>query len=89
MHIIAQPDLDVLAFAGDPYIRFAKSTKKVQRGSSLLANGQLEGVFPAPLPESFLHIVGHAIEAISRTKTVYALVRTLVVVVPDPVIEPL
>jgi hypothetical protein len=89
VHIIAQFDLDVLAFTGDPYIRFAKLTKKVQWRSSLLAKGQLQGVFPASLPERFLHVIGHPIEAISRTKPLYTLVGTLVVVIPDPVIEPL
>ena len=64
-------------FTGDPHIRFTKLTKKVQRGSSLLAKGHLKGIFPAPLPERFLHIVRHTVEAISRTKTVYALVGTL------------
>ena len=89
MHIIPQFDLDVLSFTGYPYIRLTKFTKKVQRRSSLLAKGQLQGVFPASLPERFLHVVGHAIEAVSGTKTVYALVGTLVVVIADPVIEPL
>lgn len=89
MHIVSQSDLDVLPFAGDPYICLAKLTKKVQRRSSLLAKGQLQGVLPASLPERFLHVIGHPIEAISRTKPVYALMGTLVVVIPDPVIEPL
>ena len=89
MHLIPQFDLDVLAFTGYPYICLAKFTKKVQRRSSLLAKGQLQGVFPASLLERFLHIVGHAIEAVGRTKPVYALVGTLVVIIPDPVIEPL
>ena len=89
MHIISQFDLDVPSFAGDPYIRLAKLTKKVQRGSSLLAKGQLQGVVPASLPKRFLHVIGHPIEAISRTKPVYALVGTLMVIVTDPVIQPL
>jgi len=49
----------------------------------------LQSVFPASLLERFLHIVGHAIEAVGWTKPLYALVGTLVVVVADPVIEPL
>ncbi len=89
MHIIPQFDLDLLAFTGYPYIRLAKFTKKVQRRSSLLAECQLQGVFPASLLERFLHIVGHAIEAVRWTKPLYALVGTLVVVIADPVIEPL
>jgi hypothetical protein len=89
VHIISQFDLDILPFAGDPHICFTKLTKKVQRRSSLLAKGQLQGVFPASLPERFLHVLCHAIEAVSGTKTVYALVGTLVVVIADPVIEPL
>jgi hypothetical protein len=89
VHIIPQFDLNVFAFSNDPYICLAKFTKKVQRRSSLLAKGQLKGVFPASLPEGFLHIVGHAIEAVGGTKPLYALVGTLVVVIADPVIESL
>jgi hypothetical protein len=89
VHIISQFDLDVLPFAGDPYIRLPKLTKKVKRRSRLLAKGQLQGVSPASLPERFLHVVGNAIEAVGRAKPVYALMGTLVVVIPDPVIQPL
>jgi Na+-transporting NADH:ubiquinone oxidoreductase subunit NqrA len=89
VHIFPHFDLDVLAFTGEPYICLAKFTKKVQRRSSLLTKGQLQGVFPASLPERFLHVIGHPIEAVGRTKTVYALVGTLVVIVSDPVIQPL
>lgn len=89
MHIIPQPDLDVLAFTGYPHICLSKFTKKVQRRSSLLAKRQLQGVLFASLPERFFHIVGHAVEAVGGTKPVYPLVGTLVVVVADPVIEPL
>jgi hypothetical protein len=89
VHIIPQFDLDVLPFTGYPYICCAEFTKKVQRRSSLLAKCQLQSVFPASLLERFLHIVGHAIEAVGRTKPLYALVGTLVVVIADPVIEPL
>jgi hypothetical protein len=89
VHIISQPDLDVLPFAGDPYIRFAKFTKKIQRGASLLAKGQLKRIVPASLPEGFLHVIGHAIETVGRTEPFYALVGTLVVVISDPVIQPL
>jgi hypothetical protein len=89
VHIIAQFDLDVLAFTGYPYICLAKFTKKVQRRSSLLAKRQLQGVFPASLLERFRHVVGDTIEAVGGAKTVYALVGTLMVVIADPVIEPL
>jgi hypothetical protein len=89
VYIISQFDLDVLAFTGDPYIRLPKLTKKVQRRSSLLAKGQLKGVVLASLLERFLHVIGHPIEAVRRTKPVYALVGTLVVVIADPVIESL
>jgi hypothetical protein len=49
----------------------------------------LQGVLLASLLERFLHVVGHAIEAVGGTKPLYALVGTLVVVIADPVIEPL
>jgi hypothetical protein len=89
VHIISQFDLDVLAFAGNPYIRLPKLTKKVQRRSSLLAKGQLQGVFPASLPKRFLHVISHPIEPVGRTKSLYTLMGTLVVVIADPVIQPL
>ena len=89
MHTIPQFDLDVLPFTGYPYICCAEFTKKVQRRSSLLAKGQLQGVFPASLFEGLLHIVGHSIESVGRAKPLYALMGALVVVVPDPVIQPL
>jgi hypothetical protein len=89
VHIIPQFDLDVLALTGYPYICLAKFTKKVQRRSSLLAKRQLQGVLPASLLERFPHVVGHAIEAVGGTKPFDALMRTLVVVIADPVIKPL
>jgi hypothetical protein len=89
MYIVPQFDLDVLAFAGNPYIRLPKLTKKVQRRSSLLAKGQLQGVFLASLPKRFLHVISHPIETLGRTKPLYTLMGTLVVVIADPVIQPL
>jgi hypothetical protein len=89
VHIIAQFDLDVFAFTDDPDISLTQFTKKVQRRSSLLAKSQLQGIIPASLLERFLHVVSYTIEADRRTKPVYALVGSMVVIIADPVIQPL
>jgi hypothetical protein len=89
VHIISQFDLDILPFTDNPDIGLTQFTKKVQRRSSLLTEGQLKGIVPASLPERFGHVVSYPIEAVRGTKTVYALVGALVVVIADPVIESL
>ena len=89
VNLIPQPNLDVLALAQNPDIRLTQFTKKVQRRSSLLAQRQLQSVLPAPLLDRLLHVGNNPVKPIRRTGAVNALVRTLMVVVVDPVVETL
>jgi hypothetical protein len=45
MHVIPQLHLDILTLASYPNVSLPKFTKKIQRRSSLLAKGELQGVF--------------------------------------------
>jgi hypothetical protein len=89
MHILPQLHLDILTLAGYPYVRLTKFTKKIQRRSSLLAQGELQGVFLAALTDSLFNVTGNAVKSVGREEPIYSLVRALVVVIADPVIEPL
>ncbi len=53
--------------------------------SSLLTKGKTQSVLLTALTESFLHVTGDTVETIGGTGAVYPLVRTLMVVVGDPV----
>ena len=89
VNLIPQPNLDVLALAHNPDIRLTQFTKKIQRRSSLLTQSQLQSVLPAPLLDRLLHVGGNPVKTVRRTGAVNALVRTLMVVVIDPVVETL
>jgi len=54
-----------------------------------LAQSQPQGVLLTALAQGFLHILGQTIEPIGRTRPLDPLMRSLVVVVVDPVIESL
>jgi len=89
MNLIPQLHLDVLTLAGYPYVSLTKFTKKIQRRSSLLAQRQLQGVFPAALLQRFFNVIGNAVKSVGREEPVYTLVRALMVVIADPVVETL
>jgi len=83
--LVPELDLNLLALAGDPHIRPAKLAQQVQRRLGLLAQRQTQGVFLTALAHRGLHVVRDAVEAVRRARTLDPLVRTLVVVVGDPV----
>ncbi len=85
MDLVTEFDLDLLALARHPHVRAAELAQKVQRRLGLLAQRQSKGVLLAALTHGRLHVIGEAVETIRRTGTGDALVRTLVVVVGDPV----
>jgi hypothetical protein len=89
VHLVAQFDLDRLSRPHDAHVGPPQFTKKVQRGPGLLSQGELEGVGLTPLPEGFFHVPGHAVKPVRRTEAVDSLVGPLVIVIADPVIEPL
>ena len=89
MDLIPQPHLDVLALANNPDIGLTKSTKKIHGRSSLLAHSELKRVLLAALLYGLLNIIGYTEKAVGRTGPADPLVRALVVVVADPVVEAL
>lgn len=86
MHRIAHLDLDLVALAYHTDIHAAQLAQQVQRGLRFLPQGQTQRVVLATLFDGFFHIVGDPVEPIRRTGPVQPLVRTLVVVIVDPVI---
>jgi len=89
MHRVPQLDLDVLSPASNPDISITQFSQKIQGRPGLLAQSNLKGVLRTTLTNRFFHVTGHSVKSIRRTSAVYALVRTLMIVIADPVIEPL
>jgi hypothetical protein len=89
VHRLSHLDLDLLALAHHPHVRPAQLTQKVQRRLGLLAQGQTQGILPAPLPDRFVHVLGDAVEPVRGYCSVDSLVRTLVIVIVNPMLEAL
>lgn len=87
MHRIAHLDLDLVALAHHTHIRAAQLAQQVQRWLRLLSQRQPQRVVLATLLHGFFHVVGDPVEPIRRTRTIQPLVRTLVVVIVNPVIQ--
>jgi hypothetical protein len=85
MDRLPQLHLDVIPFAGDPYIRSSELTEKIQGWLRLLAQGKAECVLPTPLACGLFDIFCQSVEPVSWTSTPDPLVWSLVVVVGDPV----
>ena len=79
--------LDVVALAGHPHVGLAQFAKEEQGMSSLLTQGETQGVLLTALLERFLHVTGDSVEAIGGAGAFYPLVGTLVVVVGNPVVK--
>ena len=88
MHRIAHLDLDLVALAHHTHIRAAQLTQQIQRRLRLLSQRQTQRVVLATLLHRFFHVVGDSVEPIRRTSSVQPLVRTLVVVIVNPVLQP-
>jgi len=85
---IAHLDLDLVALAHHTHIRSAQLTQQIQRRLWLLSQSQTQRVVLATLLHRFFHVVGDAVEPIRGTGPVEPLVRTLVVVIVNPVLQP-
>ena len=88
MYRIAYLDLDLVALAHHTHIRSAQLTQQIQRRLWLLSQSQTQRVVLATLLHRFFHVVGDPVEPIRRTRTVQSLVRALVVVIVNPVLQP-
>jgi hypothetical protein len=86
---IAQLHLDVISLACDPDIRLPEFAKKEQGMSSLLTQGEPECVLLAALFERLLYVPGDPVEPIGRTGSGNALMRPLMIVIADPMGQPL
>ena len=89
MYRIPDPHLDRIALARHAHIRVAQLTQQIQWRLWFLAQSQPQGILLTSLPHRFLHVLGQAIETIRRACAIDPLMRPLVVVVVDPVIDPL
>ena len=88
MHRIAHLDLDLVALAHHTHVRAAQLTQQIQRWLWLLSQGQTQRVVPATLPHGLFHVARDPVEPIRRTGAFDPLMRTLMVVVVDPVLQP-
>ena len=89
MDCIAQLNLYIIPFAGNTNIRFTQPTQEIKGRLRILAQSQPQRILLAALPGGFFDIVGQAVEAIGWAPTSYALMRALVVVIGNPVSNPL
>jgi hypothetical protein len=88
VHRIAHLDLDLFATTHYPHVRTSQLAQQIQRRLRLLAQGQAQRVVLASLPHGFFHVARDPVEPIRRARSVQALMRALVVVIVNPVIQP-
>jgi hypothetical protein len=88
VHHIAHLDLDLFPLTNHADVGATKLTQQVQRRLRLLAQGQTERVLLASLPHRLFDVLRNAVEPVGRACTVDPLMRSLVVVVVDPVLQP-
>ena len=89
VHGIADLHLDIVSLADNAHIRRTELPQQIQRRLGLLAQGQPQAVLLAALLDGRIDVLGHTIKTVRRTRTIDPLVRTLMVVKPHPVIQPL
>jgi hypothetical protein len=86
---IPQLHFYVFPFARDPHIRTAQLTQKIKGWFRLLAQRKPQCVLFASLPGGFFDVLGQPVEPVRRTGARDALMRPLVVVIGNPVSQPL
>ena len=64
-------------------------SQEIERRLRLLTQRQTQRVLLTALPYRLLHILGQPIEPVSRSRPVDPLMRTLMIIIADPVIDPL
>ena len=89
MDRISELHFYVFPFARDPNIGAAQLAQKIKRRLRLLAQGKPQCVLLASLPCGLLDVLGQAVEPVRGTGTADTLMRSLVVVVGDPMSNPL
>jgi len=89
MNRIPYLDLDIIPLAHHPDIRLPQFAKKKQRRSSLLPQGQPKGILRATLLDGFLNIPRHTVEPVRWTRSPNALMGPLMIIIGNPVIQPL
>jgi hypothetical protein len=86
---ITQSHLDIIPLAGDPNIGCSELAQKIKGWLGLLAQRKPERILLASLPGGLLDIGGQPVEPVCRTGSVKALMRSLVIVIGDPVAQSL
>ena len=89
MHGIADLHFDIVSLANNADIGSAQLAQQIKRKLRLLAQRQTQTVFAATLAQGRVLVLGHTIKTVGRTRTIDSLMRTLMVVKPHPVIQPL
>jgi hypothetical protein len=86
---IPQLHFNVFPFARDPHIRTAQLSQKIKGWLRLLTQRKPQCVLFASLPRGFLDVLGQPVEPVCRTGAPDALMRPLMVVIGNPVSQPL
>ena len=89
MHGFADLHLDIISLADYADIDPSQLAQKIQRRLWFLAQSQPQAVLPATLADRLLDVLGHTIKPVRGTRTIDPLVRTLMVVISHPVVQPL
>jgi len=89
VHGIADLHLDIISLADNTNVGPAQLAQQIKRRLGLLTQSQPQAVLLTTLADSLLDVLGHTIEAVCGTRTFDPLVRTLVVVITHPVVQPL
>ena len=86
---LADLDFDIVSLADNTNVDTTQLTQKIEWWLRLLAHGQPQAVFLTALLHSGFNVLRHTIEPVCRTRTLDPLMRTLMVVISHPMIQPL
>jgi hypothetical protein len=89
MDSITHLNFNIITFAGYPDISLSQFTKQIQGMSSLLPQGQAKRILLTTLFYRFLNISCQTVKTVCWTSSVNTLVGALMIIVGDPMAEPL
>jgi hypothetical protein len=86
---ISEFHFNVFSFACNPHIRTAQLAQKIKRWLRLLAQRKPQRVILASLPGGFLDVLGQPVKPVRGAAASDTLMRPLVIVIGNPISQPL
>jgi len=89
VHRIAHLYLYLVSLAYHTHVGAADLSQQIERRFGLLPQGQTQGVLSASLLYGFFHIICDSVEPVRGAASIDSLMRSLVIVIMDPVLQSL